>query len=294
MVLAVTVSVLAPVPADAAKDPGPAPIPQRYLDQQLDWQRCYFDKFFRAIEPSAPSTLCARITVPMDWLHPNDHPDITLAIAYSRATRSSKGLLTTNPGGPGAVGLDFTAVLALSKLSMFTDYDLLGFDPRGFGDSEAVQCITRQAAEDALPVVDDLRVRNKKAHAVEVAGAKLWGHACSTTEFSQFVSTQQTAYDMEFLRRYLGQGKPNYAKLNYIGYSYGTWLGAWYADTYPDRVGRFILDSNMNWTTSMYANQVTDSFSFQRRRDKMFFPWLARHHKTYRLGSTTAKVTKNY
>jgi hypothetical protein len=99
---------------------------------------------------------------------------------------------------------------------------------------------------------------------------------------------------MEFLRQYLGQGKPKYAKLNYIGYSYGTWLGTWYADTYPDRVGRFILDSNMNWTTSMYANQLSDSFSFQRRRDQMFFPWLARHNKTYRLGSTTAKVTSNY
>ena len=123
-----------------------------------------------------------------------------------------------------------------------------------------------------------------------MAEAKLFGEACSSTEFSQFVSTQQTAYDMEFLRQYLGKSKPNYAKLNYIGYSYGTWLGTWYADTYPNRVGRFILDSNMNWTTSMYANQLSDSFSFQRRRDQMFFPWLARHNKTYRLGNTTAKV----
>src|SRR4029453_13354834 len=145
-----------------------------------------------------------------------------------------------------------------------------------------------------LPVVDDARVRNKKTHAAEVAQAKLFGEACSSTEFSQFVSTQQTAYDMEFLRQYLGKGKPNYAKLNYIGYSYGTWLGAWYADTYPNRAGRFILASNKNWTSTMSANQLSDSFSFQRRRDQMFFPWLARHNKTYRLGSTTAKVGRSY
>ena len=59
--------------------------------------------------------------------------------------------MTSNPGGPGAIGLDFTAVLALSKLSMFTDYDLLGFDPRGFGDSQLVECFTTEAKLDALP-----------------------------------------------------------------------------------------------------------------------------------------------
>ena len=101
-------------------------------------------------------------------------------------------------------------------------------------------------------------------------------------------------YDLEFLRRYLGRDKPAYDKLNYLGYSYGTWLGAWYADTYPNHTGRFILDSNMNWTKSMYANQLTDSFSFQRRRDQMFYPWVARRSKTYRLGDTAAKVRRNY
>ena len=62
----------------------------------------------------------------------------------------------------------------------------------------------------------------------------------------------------------------------------------------PDHTGRFILDSNMNWTASMYANQLTDSFSFQRRRDLMFYPWVARRNKTYRLGDTAAKVRRSY
>lgn len=82
--------------------------------------------------------------------------------------------------------------------------------------------------------------------------------------------------------------------LNYIGYSYGTWLGAWYADTYPRNVGRFILDSNMAWTSSMYYNQTLDSMSFQRRRDKMFFPYLARHHDEFRLGKSAKAVKKKY
>ena len=294
VVAAITLAVLTPSAANGAQEPAPVSVPQRYLDQNLDWEPCWFDPIIIGEVPTAPRTLCAKITVPMDWRHPDDHPDITLAIAHSRATGTSRGLLTSNPGGPGAGGLEFTAALALSKLSMFTDYDLLGFDPRGFGASETVGCYATRAEWDALPHVDDFRVRNKKTHTVEVARSKLFGKVCSSSELSRFVNTQQTVYDLDFLRRYLGQDKPNYAKLNYIGYSYGTWLGTWYADTYPDRVGRFILDSNMNWTSSMYASQAAHSFSFQRRRDKMFYPWLARHHQTYGLGSTSATVAKSY
>ncbi len=294
LVLALMGTLLAPVSAVAAREPAAASVPSRYLNQPVSWEPCYFDEFFRAIEPDAPVTLCTNVVVPMDWRHPDAHPDITLAIAYSQATRYSKGLLTSNPGGPGANGLNFTGLLALTKTQLFRDYDLLGFDPRGFGDSENIRCLTTEAKLQALPQVDDPRVRNTKSHKAELAVAKLLGQACTSTEFAQFVNTQQTAYDMDFLREFLGRDHGGYKKLNYIGYSYGTWLGTWYADTYPSRVGRFILDSNMNWTRSMYANQLSDSFSFQRRRDLMFYPWLARHHKQYGMGTTTAKVAKSY
>jgi pimeloyl-ACP methyl ester carboxylesterase len=286
--------VLAPLPASALTDAPAVAIPQRYLDQQVDWQPCDFDEFLRFFAPEAPVTNCASVAVPMDWRHPEAHPDITLAIAYSKATGTSKGLFTAHPGGPGSDAVDFTSFAAVDKPRLFSDYDLLGFDPRGFGSSTNVRCFTTEKKLDRLVDVDDPRARNKKAHAAELAMAKLYGEACSSTEFSRFVSTQQTVYDMEFLRRYLGRDKPAYDKLNYLGYSYGTWLGAWYADTYPDHTGRFILDSNMNWTASMYANQLTDSFSFQRRRDLMFYPWVARRHKTYRLGDTAAKVRRSY
>jgi pimeloyl-ACP methyl ester carboxylesterase len=289
-----------PTPAVALTDASPVFIPARYLEQQVYWSECDFDEAYHYEAPDAPETDCATITVPMDWRHPDAHPDITLAIAFSLATGTSRGLLTSNPGGPGEPALDFTAYLSLFRQRLFTDYDLLGFDPRGFSREQQttpgtiLSCYTTQSALDGLPVAPDRRVRNLKTHRAEIAAAKLVGNACSSTELSQFVNTQQTVFDLEFLRRYLGQTRPNYDKLNYIGYSYGTWLGAWYADTYPTHTGRFILDSNMNWTSSMYANQTTDSFSFQRRRDLMFFPWLARRDKTYHLGNTTAKVAKRY
>ena len=135
-------------------------------------------------------------------------------------------------------------------------------------------------------------MRNKATHAAEVAEAKLLGEAVPEHRVQpvrQHPADRRTTWSS--CAATWARAKPSYAKLNYIGYSYGTWLGTWYADTYPNRVGRFVLDSNMNWTSTMYANQATDSFSFQRRRDKMFFPWLARQHQTYGLGNTSAKVS---
>ena len=99
----------------------------------------------------------------------------------------------------------------------------------------------------------------------------MYAKACATTEFGQFVSTQQTVYDIDFLRALLG-----YRLLDFISYSYGTWLGGWYADTYPQRVGRVVLDSNMDWTHTQWQNINFDPFSFQRRRDTQLFPWIAR------------------
>ena len=239
--------VLAPPSASARPTPGGGGDSAALPRPAGRLAACDFDESC-GVAPEAPVTNCAKVVVPMDWRHPDDHPDITLAIAYSRATGTRKGLFTSNPGGPGADGLDFTSFAGARQASMFTDYDLLGFDPRGFGYSENVRCFTterqagRAAGRGRPPGAqqEDPRGRGGQCQAL--------GEACSSTEFSQFVSTQQTVYDLEFLRRYLGRDKPDYAKLNYIGYSYGTWLGAWYADTYPDHVGRFILDSNMNWT----------------------------------------------
>lgn len=273
-------------------------VPSVYLRQVLDWQPCDFSPYVQSVVPDAPQTDCATVVVPMDWRHPGAHPDITLAIALSHATGPSQGLLTLNPGGPGLGAVDNPALFAMSRPQLFADYDLLGVDPRGYGLSQAAVCRASSASLAALPTVPDLRVRNKATHRAEVASARLQARACGSRELNRYIGTQQTVDDLEFLRRYLSSHRtgpaPRSDKLNYIGYSYGTWLGAWYADSYPSHTGRFLLDSNMNWTTSMYANQRSDSFSFERRRDRMLFPWIARHHKQYGLGTTAAKVKKRY
>ena len=128
-------------PARPADPPTPT-IPQRYLDQPIQWSVCSFDAQIKQLYPQAPTTNCAKVKVPMDWHAPDAHPDVEVAISYSEATGTSKGLMTSNPGGPGGAGLTLSAALALDKPQLFSDFDLLGFDPRGFGASTPLRCLT--------------------------------------------------------------------------------------------------------------------------------------------------------
>lgn len=276
-------------PAQASDPPAPK-IPKRYLNQPIKWKTCAFDGQVKQIYAKAPTTRCATVKAPMDWHAPNAHPDIELRIAYSEATGKSKGLMASNPGGPGGAGLTLSAALAADKPKLFKQYDLLGFDPRGFGKSEPLRCLTTAGELENLPTTPDYRERDHQTHQTEVAEARLLSEACSATEFGQFASSQQTVYDMDFLRALMGA-----RQTNFIGYSYGTWLGGWYADTYPERVGRFVLDSNMDWTHTQWQNQNFDPFSFQRRRDMQLFPWIARHHDQIDgLGRTPERVLQRY
>ncbi|WP_229119691.1 alpha/beta hydrolase [Enemella evansiae] len=290
--LGLVTPLLVTVPAQAAapKDPPRPAIPAKYLQQQITWAPCSFDAAVKASVPDAPTTNCATITAPMDWNNPTAHPDIKVAIAYSRATGSSKGLLMSNPGGPGGAGLSVSAGLGAQKPQLFKDFDLVGLDPRGFGRSEALRCLTSQAELDALPTTPDRRERTQQTHTAEIAEAQLLAKACSATEFAPFVSTQQTVYDMDLVRALL-QAR----QLNFVGYSYGTWLGGWYADTYPERVGRFVLDSNMDFANTQWLNVNFDPFSGQRRRDQLF-GWIARQNGQVRdgLGGTPEQVLARY
>ncbi|MDN5762878.1 MAG: alpha/beta hydrolase [Microlunatus sp.] len=288
VLLATAVAFLAPVPMVTtpvahAADPSVPTVPETYLNQKLTWDECVEDL----------DSKCAKVTVPMDWKNPS-RGNLILAVAYLPAKGKSQGLLTSNPGGPSVPGLSLTEELSASKGNL-RQYDLLGFDPRGFGRSSKIKCETTKDKLKKLPMVADRRVRNRTTHAMEVAEAKLFGEACSSQPLARYINTQQTVWDLEFLRRLMETSwDKSYPKLNYIGYSYGTWLGAWYADTYPSRVGKFILDSNMQWTSTMYANQALDSMSFQRRRDKMLFPYLARHNSDFKLGKSAKAVKKTY
>ncbi len=274
-----------PVPRPPVSQPVAPAIPQRYLDQPVDWQPCVFDSTIRRLAPAAPATACATVRVPMDWLMPDAHPDISIAISYSYATGASRGLLTANPGGPGTPARSFTAALAVDRPELFTSFDLLGMDPRGFGDSERLTCTASAADLSRLPTTPDLRRRTAQTHAAERAGTELLGRACSASELSGYVSTQQTAYDLGFVRTLLG-----YTTLHLVGYGYGARLAGWYAATFPQATGSVLVDSSADWST----NSADSSAATTELRRRQFFGWIARHDGTYHLGRTPAAVDRRY
>lgn len=206
----------AAAPADLAK----------FYDQKLKWTDCGDAK-------------CADLTVPVDYTEPGGKT-IKLAIDKVPATGDKKGSLVVNPGGPGGSGVDYAAAAAsgyvVSK-DVRSSYDVVGFDPRGVQRSAPITCygdaqMDKYLGEDPTP--DDAAEQQQAAKE-----NRAFGDACvkKTGNLIKHVSTVEVAKDMDVLRAALGD-----KKLNYLGKSYGTFIGSTYAGLFPKRVGRFVLD----------------------------------------------------
>ena len=205
---------------------------------------------------------CAKITAPLDWEHPGKG-DVKLALIRHRATNGSAlGSLLVNPGGPGASGislvrdsLDFAVGGTLAK-----EYDVVGFDPRGVGASTAVTCYDANQMDAYLFAIPQ-NPRGSAAWKSEVlASGKKFADACQANSggILPYVTTDFAARDMDLMRAVLGD-----KKLNYLGYSYGTFLGATYAKLYPTRVGRFVLDGAIDPSVSGLDVSTTQGVGFE-------------------------------
>jgi pimeloyl-ACP methyl ester carboxylesterase len=218
---------LAPLSAGIPADLKP------YYGQKLHWQRC-----------DGPGFECATMRVPLDYAHPVAADDIKLAVSRKKATGpgSRIGSLLVNPGGPGGSAIDYLNSVALSyPAPVRARYDMVGVDPRGVARSEPVRCLTDSQMDtftevDTTP--DDQAQVNDVVRADRGFGAGCEEH--SRNILGQ-VSTVDSARDMDVLRALLGD-----SKLNYVGKSYGTFLGATYAGLFPSRVGRMVLDGAMD------------------------------------------------
>ncbi|KAF0691577.1 Aste57867_17245 [Aphanomyces stellatus] len=192
-------------------------------DDPFHWQPC-------SDAPSSPSIQCGFLTVPLNYI--NTHTNETIDIAVRRVqVPQSKGTILLNPGGPGSPGTSMATPEFASYLG--GTHDILGFDPRGVGASRLLRCAPVPLATMLLPM------ESPETHQV-------WrdlGDACKAQDgvFMQSMSTASVARDMELIRAALGE-----STLNYLGISYGTYLGVTYANLFPDRVGQFVLDSNVD------------------------------------------------
>ncbi len=203
-----------------------------FYSQAVAWQAC-------------DSYECARIAAPLDWDDPAAG-SIEIAIKRAAATGTPAeriGSLLINPGGPGGSGLEFLDYLVTGTIGddVRAAYDVVAFDPRGVGESTPVSC-----GDDAL--IDDYFTSDIPLESqadVEAAREKVraFGQACleSTGPLLGEVDTVSAARDMDLLRAVLGD-----SQLHYLGFSYGTFLGATYADLYPQNVGRLVLDGALD------------------------------------------------
>jgi pimeloyl-ACP methyl ester carboxylesterase len=201
--------------------------------QQLDWQAC-------------GELECATLVVPMDYAEP-DGETIEIAVSRSTATGDRIGSLLINPGGPGSSGIDALSSIALPRFGaeVVERYDVVGFDPRGVASSTPVTCVDGPAM-DRITATDFDFATDQGLAAAEAAYGEL-GAAClaNTGPVLEHVDTVSAARDMDVLRAVLGD-----ETLNYVGYSYGTQLGATYAALFPEQVGRLVLDGALDPTLS--------------------------------------------
>ncbi|WP_292830976.1 alpha/beta hydrolase [Microbacterium sp.] len=225
-----------------------------FYSQRLDWTSC--------VGADSASYDCAIVTAPLDWADP-DAGTIDLAIIRRAATSGTAlGSLLTNPGGPGASGYDLIAGSATFAVSapVLDAFDVIGFDPRGVGRSTAVTCLDA-AAMDAVLYDIPAEPRDSEGWTAELTQRNRdFVAACEANSggILPYITTDNSARDMDLLRGVLGD-----PKLNYLGYSYGTFLGATYAKLFPERVGRLVLDGAIDPSVSGLDVGTTQAVGFE-------------------------------
>ncbi len=223
---------------------------------------------------------CGTLTAPLDYGSAQGRR-VTIALTRLRATEPATrvGVLAINPGGPGASGVLTPAQIALTDVGgVAKRFDLIGFDPRGIGDSTP-----RLVCGPAL--FNDLTVDKAEARQNNERQASA-NRRCAATDPGLIASltTTNIARDLDRIRAGLGE-----RKLNYLGFSWGTGLGAAYRTEFPQRAGRLVLDSvdNPLIRLDVMDDDIAAAKEINHRR---FAAWLAEHERVFRLGKSQAAV----
>ena len=236
-----------------------------------------------------PNLQCADVTAPLDYAHPNGKK---IKIKVSRVKHTAKkfqGALLLNPGGPGGEGVPWAGV-ASTRLDpkVAAQYDLIGFDPRGVGQSTpSVNCdehYFKAPRPDTVPkTAADEATYLKKAKGYAKSCAKSVGK-----NVLKHMNTRDAARDMDTIRGALGQ-----KKINYLGFSYGTYLGSAYATMFPNKVRRLVLDSMIGPNGIWYDDNIDQDYAFEGNFAR-FTAWIAKNDKTFKLGTSGPRITKKW
>jgi pimeloyl-ACP methyl ester carboxylesterase len=233
----------------------------------IDWRSCAVDA--RRINPGLPRGLnvhCGSVTVPQNWAtakdgKATDGKTFELALMRIRSDDQSNriGSLLLNPGGPGGSGFEFAALVAGRFTGLLERFDLIGFDPRGVGRSDPVDCISDEDLDASFGYepdpVDDAAYQGAVDISRRIADSCGRKYDDTLTLFS----TEQAARDMDAIRAAVGD-----EKLTYLGFSYGTLLGAVYANLFPRNIRAMVLDGAVDPQQSPVAGSEGQAMGFER------------------------------
>ena len=284
---------------NSAPAPQPPDAMAAFTQQKLDWQACdptLIDAGENSITVFGERVKCTLMRAPLDYANPS-LGELQVAFLKVSAEQAEKriGAILVNPGGPGGdgltFGLSFTEFFALGNPAdptgkllkdMSNRYDMIGFSPRGLGASSTLTCSSSELFEIENSLIFDRSPQNIKS---AQHNARLKAQACAKNPLTKHIHTEATARDMDLMRSLLGDDK-----LNFMGFSYGTWLGAWYASLFPERVGRMLLDSSMDVTGSYDDAKLLQEMGHQRVIDEVILPYTARHPQRFNLGSNASQI----
>jgi pimeloyl-ACP methyl ester carboxylesterase len=230
--------------------PAPASAQAQLAPQHLSWSSC------------SSGLQCATIKVPLDYANPQGQ-QISLALARLPAGDPSQriGSLLTNPGGPGESGIKFLqeAATTFFSASLRARFDIVTWDPRGTGSSAAVNCLDGPQLDEYFHT--DPNVNTPAKLNAELAQFHLFDNGCQQQSgyLLPHIGTADSARDIEAIRMALGE-----PKISYLGFSYGTFLGAEYAHLYPTHVRVFVLDGAVDPNQSYSAVALTQTAGFQQ------------------------------
>jgi len=230
--------------------------PEPTTDGTIEWSDCRGDV-------AALSDLqCGTLEVPLDPGEPSGE-QIKLAVARSAATGTPEeriGSLVLNPGGPGGSGIEFLAGAAPAFPESLTDrFDLVSFDPRGVGQSTPVRCIDDATKDEQLDGDLSPDTPEEVQQAVQDQQEFLEGCERRAGDMIEHMSTADVAADVDVLREAIGDDQ-----LSYLGYSYGTSIGAVYATLFPERVRALVLDGSVSPSMTSEEQLLAQAQGFER------------------------------
>ena len=199
-----------------------------FYKQKVAWSKC----------KKHPANECANVKVPLDYKKPGGKTVTIAMMKVPAANGKPIGTLFVNPGGPGGSGIDLAANASEAfSAAVRNKYDIVGFDPRGVGSSTAVDCVSD--AELAKIMDTDVDLSTPEGQQTDKAITEQEAKGCQekSGELLAHVGTESAARDLDILRGLVGD-----KKLNYLGFSYGTSLGGMYANLFPKKAGRLVLD----------------------------------------------------